>query len=454
MNLKGCLGFCSGIFWVVSILFIDEPISDSPTSDSPKSVSPIKAETENILFTANGQMEIVLPITFRPNWSIEFPNKKEYLVGDWYQIKRSNSVSLGVSKDPQIFLTNKDRLPGGILSATDRVVIWRPAWAVPKTGFSSNHEKKLNSLPQEKLSLFSESVKIPISRIGAIRFRQFRKNSGEMGNFLDQLGGQRNKDILVLVGGGKLEGTFLQWKEETKECHFQIGNEIKEIAGRDIESIFFNTNLSARPNNRVKLARISLTDGTLLHLSTLSVQKTESIARLWFNQEIRFPSDKIVSIIPESDQIVSLGTLSPIKYRSEAFLQEKYPWVSGQNCLKHPISLYIGDTVNYFEDGIGLHSQCQITYDLKNRYQNLVGLFGLDAVDGNQGSCLLQIYRDGKPLWEKPHLFQGQDNAEQLSIDVSSTNELRLELLWGRNGPIGDVFNLADPVLIKKRNGK
>ena len=113
-----------------------------------------------------------------------------------------------------------------------------------------------------------------------------------------------------------------------------------------------------------------------------------------------------------------------------------------------PLRLREAEGVSLFDRGIGTHSQSSLSFDLAKRYKRFDCLVGLDAIDGKGGEAEILLRLDGNEVPETRQVLKSGDPARRLSVSVEGGSRLTLEVLHGRGGPVRDVVDWCNAVLI------
>ena len=111
--------------------------------------------------------------------------------------------------------------------------------------------------------------------------------------------------------------------------------------------------------------------------------------------------------------------------------------------------------VTTFKNGIGIHANGKITYDLSDKeYDNFEALIGVDTAIGenNNSSVTFKVVADGKTV-ATTNIMSYYDNLAYINIPVSGVKELVIEVHDGGNGNTSDHCIIVNPKLTTS-NGK
>ncbi|MEI7835086.1 MAG: NPCBM/NEW2 domain-containing protein [Planctomycetota bacterium] len=143
--------------------------------------------------------------------------------------------------------------------------------------------------------------------------------------------------------------------------------------------------------------------------------------------------------------VVELSSLKPASVREYGFFDHVFPYRVNRSAGGG--SLQLGGKV--YSTGLGLHSFCELTYDLGGAYSRLVALAGIDQALRPNGDALLTILADGKPILP-PTRLTGKDEPVPVRLDLKGCKSLVIRVEFGPdNLDVGDHVDLAAARLIK-----
>lgn len=146
-----------------------------------------------------------------------------------------------------------------------------------------------------------------------------------------------------------------------------------------------------------------------------------------------------------SDRVVNLSTLKPSDVKEHAFFDKPFPMQINRSAGGGLLKLG-GET---HLSGLGLHSFCQVTYQLGGTYNMMVALAGIDDSVRPAGNATLTILGDGKEL-DKPVDVTGKTPPVQLRIKVAGVKQLMIRVDFGADKlDVGDQVDLVGARLIK-----
>jgi hypothetical protein len=146
-----------------------------------------------------------------------------------------------------------------------------------------------------------------------------------------------------------------------------------------------------------------------------------------------------------SGRMVNLSDLKPAKVDEHGLLDTKFPYrvnraVSGKE-------LKLGGQA--YSTGLGLHSFCELTYDLGGAYTTFVTIAGIDDAVRPAGDATVTFLGDGKEL-DKPLRLTGKDKPATIRLSVTGVKQLIIRVDFGTDKlDVSDHVDLAAARLIK-----
>jgi len=146
-----------------------------------------------------------------------------------------------------------------------------------------------------------------------------------------------------------------------------------------------------------------------------------------------------------SERCVYLSELAPAKVTQVGLFDVAFAFRRDRSSAGTPIQL---DGRTYTR-GIGLHSRCELSYDLGGKFLSFAALAGIDAAGGSRGNATLSLLGDGKPLIQ-PVKLTGSGKPVSLRCSLAGLKEFTLLVDFGDDGiDVGDHVSLADARLVK-----
>ena len=159
---------------------------------------------------------------------------------------------------------------------------------------------------------------------------------------------------------------------------------------------------------------------------------------------VKMPVAQVASLRFRSDRVTYLSDLEPAAAQQSGYLGDVFAYARDKAADGGPLRL----GGSRYEKGLGLHTRCELVYDLGGAYRHLVATAGID--DGSPfGSAFLTILGDGRPLAAKVRLDR-KAAPQALRIDVAGVKRLTLLADYGDGSfGAGERVDLADAKLIK-----
>ena len=155
--------------------------------------------------------------------------------------------------------------------------------------------------------------------------------------------------------------------------------------------------------------------------------------------------DAVAKIVFSSDRVVALSSLRPAEVKEHGFLDRVFPYRVNRAVGGGVLRLG-GQT---YASGLGLHSFCELTWDLGGAYALLVATVGIDDAVRPGGNAELTFLGDGKPLCE-PIRLTGKDAPRVVRLKLAKARRLTVRVGFGPDGlDVADHVNIAAARLIK-----
>ncbi|MDA1012837.1 MAG: NPCBM/NEW2 domain-containing protein [Planctomycetota bacterium] len=311
----------------------------------------------------------------------------------------------------------------------------------------------------------SASVAVPLETVRGI-LMHVPESAAQRSQFLKQMeSSQEDGDVFVLRAGDRVIGEDPELGPDGFKL--SVGAGVTKLKREDVQWIRFNPKLVSFPDTQGPITLVGLTDGSRLTVSGIEWQLADenqapdagSIARVKlktaFGPSITVSAKHIASIQPLGHGPVYLSDLKPIEYTFTPFLSRKWTYQLDRCVTGGPLRVH----GTRFDKGIGLHSQCRLTYDLGQRFAGFRSVVDLDDSASEFGSAVCRVELDGRLAWSSgpltalgPSVTVGQSATSGL-LDVSHCQRLTIVVEFGARGDIQDHVDLLDAVLIPKATG-
>jgi hypothetical protein len=215
----------------------------------------------------------------------------------------------------------------------------------------------------------------------------------------------------------------------------------RQVSRETVRVIFFGkVNQKLPPRAGVLVG----SDGSTMGFESVRLQEDSAVVRIADVGERKVPRDKLAAIRFESQRVVGLADLKPVEVK-EYGVFKTFPHRVNRSVGGGPIHLG-GRT---YDTGLGLHSFCQLSYELNGQYATFVGVAGIDDSARPGGDAVLTFLGDGKEL-AKPLRLTGGDAPETVRLNVSRVRTLTVRVDFGEHGlDSGDHVDLAAARVIK-----
>ncbi|MFN0198267.1 MAG: NPCBM/NEW2 domain-containing protein [Planctomycetaceae bacterium] len=259
-------------------------------------------------------------------------------------------------------------------------------------------------------------------------------------------------DIVSLANGDRLSGELLNFANGQFEFETTTGKHTLPLG--DIEGFEMNPDLIVFPAVSEPRILLMLRDGSYLTLKSLATQESSAtgnhagdptfIGRTLFDQEVNIASSDLLSIAFWDRRIVPLSELKAADYQFTPFFSTKWEYQLDRNAGGGPLMIARREYVK----GLGLHSQCRVTYQLDGRFQRLQARAGIDDTYKHKGQALISVLIDGEPRIDQLPV-KGGEPAIELRVDqLDRARELTISVEFGPFGDVGDHVDIVDPILI------
>ena len=347
--------------------------------------------------------------------------------GEWYSIRKTNTVLPPWPRDPHVELTNGDRLVGGVIDADGDALRWRVHFpGEPRKG--------------------DQELRLPLSSVRAIWFTH-RPGDAPEPNWLTS---PRKRDLFQSRNGDSTAGALTAIDPGRNAVRFQVDGRDQNLEFAKLAAIALNTDLARVRRPKGPYYRMTLADG-----SRLSVLSASFDGRIWdVNTQLKgptmhVPADQVVSVDVEQGKAAWLSNLKPAKYQYFPSDGEQFPLMLDRCASGRPMVLKTDAGESTFDRGIGLHGECTLNYSLGGKYRRFETLAGLDAKSGLQGDAQVVISVDGK---EQPLPNDGRITVRggptPLRIDLTGARELAISIRRGSGGNVQDYVDLTGARLI------
>jgi hypothetical protein len=263
--------------------------------------------------------------------------------------------------------------------------------------------------------------------------------------FLDRLDkSKRTRDVIYLKSGDSIEGTLVA--PARGPYTMKIGARSVTTPLDQIAVVALNTELQARPKTKKTHAHVVTTTGSRLLFSSLRLHPRSHFltGRTLFGASLQLPLAQVAALALRQAGAVYLSDLTPERYEFTPFLGVKWPLVADAAVTGRQLCL--GE--NYYDKGVGMHSQSRATYALDGNYQWFEVLVGLDAEGGASGQAGVSVALDGMSTLFRKELT-ARDPIVPVRLDVRKARHIILSVEFGSLGASRGRVNWVDARLIR-----
>ncbi len=204
-------------------------------------------------------------------------------------------------------------------------------------------------------------------------------------------------------------------------------------------------------DERVK-AVIFGADGSRLTGTLRSISEEGADLEWALGGEFRVPLDRIESIGFESPRFDYVSDLDPFRAVEYPYVGDLgdvlFHWQRDRSVDGNRISL--ADAI--YPKGLGVHSYCELVYDLGGRYSLFSSDLGIDdEVRGIEarGSVVFRVIVDGAVAFESPVVRGGDPVLRIPAIDLKGKRELKLVVDFADSSDAGDRADWAGAFLAR-----
>lgn len=186
--------------------------------------------------------------------------------------------------------------------------------------------------------------------------------------------------------------------------------------------------------------------GSAVRFSSLAMKGGRITAALVGFGEMKIDRDRVAAIRLRSPNMVNLADLKPAEVIERGFFDLKFPHHRNASVGGGPISLGGKE----YRSGLGLHSFCELTYDLDGPYSQFVAVAGIDDAVRPNGSAVLTFLGDDKVLGEPIPLTGKDKQPTPVRLQLTGIKKLTIRVDFGPDGlAVGDHVDLAAARLVK-----
>ena len=187
-------------------------------------------------------------------------------------------------------------------------------------------------------------------------------------------------------------------------------------------------------------------DGSTLGFTDLTLEKgsVQLVSPAFGRQAV--PIDRVAAIRYAWDNVVSLADLKPDAVKEHGFFETTFRHRANRSVAGKPLRLG-GRT---YRAGLGLHSYCELLYQLDGKYSAFVATVGIDDAVRPNGDATVHFVADGRPL-TRPIRVTGKTPPQPVRLTLDGVAALLIRVDFGGDGlGLADHVDLAGARLIRK----
>jgi hypothetical protein len=346
---------------------------------------------------------------------------------DILTLRRAQTRRPAFPTGEQIIFANGDRLPGKVLKLAGEKLHCR-------ADLGKDHD-----------------LMLPLSAVSVL-WMTSPDEEDHPARFLRTLAtGRRRQDLVLLRNGDILEGFVTALDSQNRLC-IEVAKKDVSVEFSKVATVAFNTELVRTLRPKEMYARLVLTNGCRLALSSARADKISLTGITLFGAPVTVPVAQVHSLDMYQGAAVYLSDLKPVRYEFTPFLGSlRLPYVldgSVRPGSKAGGDLKLGGST--YDKGLGMHSASRLSYDLGGKYRRFEALVGLDDQAGPRRSARVKVLVDGRARelgWHGE--LTGKGGPRVVRIDVSGARDLTLVVDFDSFRDIRGWVNWADARLVK-----
>jgi len=289
-------------------------------------------------------------------------------------------------------------------------------------------------------------MSLGFSSVSAIYFPGANQSAAKVAVRCAEMGHEPGDQDLVVVArktGGWLGVQGILKSVDDKTLTFTWKGADRMISLPTVRAIFL------APTSSGKTARfkgvLTVRDGSSVRFASLKYAGGVFGLSLDGSDALQMSAAAFASVKFVSDRVVSLSDLKPVSVSQHGLLDTTMGWRINSSVSGSPITL----AGRVYNTGLGLHSFCQLTYNLDGQYRALIATIGIDDLVRPGGDAGLTFLGDGKKLLA-PLRITGRGKPQAVRIPLTGVKSLVIRLDYGKDQlDVGDHVDFAGARLIK-----
>jgi hypothetical protein len=280
-------------------------------------------------------------------------------------------------------------------------------------------------------------------------------------SLLEAQNGEPKSDLALLENGDVLVGTITNvgdgsnpFDEAEGAAIVNVWNPFGEtpLPLERVKGIAFSPDASVPPLRKdavlTSRVKVGLRDGSLIEVDSLAGagDRVKLSSQILGDRLVELKS--IVSLQADGQRVNYLSDLEPTGYRSEPYLDLKWPYQRDQ-CVRGGRATVGGR--RYFK-ALGMHSSSRLTYDVTGVYGRFAASIAIDDAAEGDGSVVFRVLLQRNGQWSEAFasgVVRGGEPARHVAVDLNGAEQFALEVDYADRGDERDYANWLDARLEK-----
>lgn len=328
----------------------------------------------------------------------------------------------------------------------DQIVALRPASPSQTTAFPP-----INAVLVDGTSIYAQAINmddefvtveprrqakinVPITHVRSIRFRSGGPTTDPQ--WLGLTEKESRTDLMVIRRGNDqldaIEGVIVGLDQQ--HLFFELDGDRIEAPLERLEGVLFRTTESATGNAPVKVTDIY---GSTFLAARIEAGGASDSVEILLPGQVRhaIPIDQIKQITWASGRIM-LSDQTPASMSVKLYLESKLP------------TDLVNDWFGPAADGVDLVAVAtsSVEFRVEPGFQTLSGSVGRDSLVAAGGTVVIRVAVDDELKWEQSLV---DSDPKGFQIPIGGARRVRLEVLAGDDGDVGDQVRFFKPRLLK-----
>lgn len=252
----------------------------------------------------------------------------------------------------------------------------------------------------------------------------------------------RTSEVVWLANGDKLSGGFLSLTDRTVE--FQAAKDPVKLERTGVLALGFDPSLVVYPKPTAPYYDATLSDGSRLGLSGLSLEQGHLAASTRFGTRIKFPLTELIRLHARTPSVVYLSEREPAAEGYVSYVGPHRPFRRDASVEGHPLRVCGQE----FDRGIGTQSRTLLAYRLEPGDRRFQAQVGLDDRAGPLGNVAFRVLVDNVQRYASPPM-SARDTPRTIDLDVAGKKTLVLITEFGERGGVRDVADWGEARVVR-----